>query len=227
VHDVNNLLVPIFCYTDVLARREVSDSELQRSVAEIRDAAKRAAQLARKLLSIAELRAEKRGPVQMNVLLARLADMLTRLLGSHIELSLHLYPDLPSIDIDQERLERVILNLVLNARDAMPTGGRLVIETKSTTREADGRAIGGSTWVTLTVTDDGVGMDRATRDRIFEPFFTTKSREAGTGLGLSSALSFVQRNQGFIDVETEPGRGTTFRVGFPTLVSASSAAPAT
>jgi PAS domain S-box-containing protein len=226
VHDVNNLLVPIFCYTDLLALRDPSDGELHRSVAEIREAAKRAAQLARKLLSIAEFREERRGPVQMNAMLGRLADMLARLLGSHIELSLHLHPDLPDIDVDQERLERVILNLVLNARDAMPEGGRLVIETKATTREVEGSALGSSTWVTLTVTDNGVGMDRATRDRIFEPFFTTKSREAGTGLGLSSALSFVNRNQGFIDVETEPGQGTTFRVGFPTLVTASSATPA-
>jgi signal transduction histidine kinase len=210
----------------LLALRDPSDGELHRSVAEIREAAKRAAQLTRKLLSIAELREERRGPVQMNAMLGRLADMLARLLGSHIELSLHFHPDLPDIDVDRERLERVILNLVLNARDAMPEGGRLVIETKATTREVEGSAFGGSTWVTLVVTDNGVGMDRATRDRIFEPFFTTKSREAGTGLGLSSALSFVNRNQGFIDVETEPGRGTTFRIGFPTSATASSATPA-
>lgn len=228
VHDVNNLLVPIFCYTDLLSRREPSDDELHHSVAEIRDAARRAAQLARKLLSIAELGVEKRAPVQMNVILGRLADMLARLLGNGIELSLHLHPDLPAIDIDQERLERVILNLVLNARDAMPNGGRLVIETKSTAREAPGSGLGASTWAMITMTDNGIGMDRATCDRIFEPFFTTKSRETGTGLGLSSALSFVHRNQGFIDVETEPGRGTTFRIGFPTLVlTASSATPAT
>ena len=227
VHDVNNLLVPIFCYTDLLSRREPNDDELHHSVAEIRDAARRAAQLARKLLSIAELGEETRAPVQMNVILSRLADMLARLLGSEIELSLDLHPDLPAVDIDQERLERVILNLVLNARDAMPKGGHLVIETKSTTREAPSSGLGDSTWVVISVTDDGTGMDRATCDRIFEPFFTTKSRDTGTGLGLSSALSFVHRNQGFIDVETELGHGTTFHIGFPTLATASSATPAT
>jgi PAS domain S-box-containing protein len=226
VHDVNNLLVPIVCYTDLLALREPSDGELHRSVAEIREAAQRAAQLARKLLSIAELRVEKPAPVQMNAMLNRLADMLARLLGGNIELSLHLHPDLPDVDVDQERLERVVFNLVLNARDAMPKGGCLVIETKSMARAVEGSGLGDArpTWVTLSVTDNGVGMDRSTRERIFEPFFTTKSPETGTGLGLSSALSFVQRNQGFIDVESELGRGTTFRIGLPTLVVASGAA---
>jgi signal transduction histidine kinase len=230
VHDVNNLLVPIFCYTDLLALREPGDGELQRSVAEIREAAERAAQLARKLLSIAELRAEKRVPVQMNAMISRSADMLARLLGNHIELSLHLHPDLQTIDIDQDRLERVVLNLVLNARDAMPKGGRVVIETNTMKREGptgSGLPSTPRTWVTLTVTDTGVGMDKATRDRIFEPFFTTKPREVGSGLGLSSALSFVKKSHGFIEVETAIGQGTTFRIAFPAAFETASETPAT
>ncbi|HMI87567.1 MAG TPA: ATP-binding protein [Polyangiaceae bacterium] len=221
VHDVNNLLVPIFSYTDLLAQREPADGELQRSVAEIREAAERAALLARKLLSIAELTTERPAVVQMNDMLLQMKPMLTRLLGDRIELSLRFDRELGHIEIDRERLERLVLNLVINARDAMPNAGTLVVETIRELRDAPTRralgASGATAYAVLCVTDTGAGMDAATRARIFEPFFTTKSSQGGTGLGLSMVHSFVTRNGGFIDVDSQPGCGTTFRVGFPAL----------
>jgi len=226
VHDVNNLLVPIFCYTDLLALREPADDELQRGVAEIREAAERAASLARKLLSIAELTNEQPAVVQMNDTLDKMREMLTLLLGARIELSLRFDRALGCINIDKERLERLVLNLVLNARDAMPAGGKLVIETVGALRDVGSSATLGADpskrYAVLCVTDTGVGMDASTRAHIFEPFFTTKSRAGGTGLGLSMALSFVNRNQGFIDVDSRPGYGTTFRIGFPVFTEFSS-----
>lgn len=224
VHDVNNLLVPIFCYTDLLALRESADDELRRSVAEIRDAAERAASLARKLLSIAEVTTEKPTILQMNEMLMQMQDMLTRLLGNRVELSLQLDGGLGKIEIDRERLERVVLNLVLNARDAMPNGGRLTVATMSSSRGIRSTLTTGADagpqqqFAVLCVTDTGVGMDPSTRARIFEPFFTTKTRPGGTGLGLSTVLSFVTKNRGFIDVDSRPGSGTTFRLGFPIRV---------
>jgi two-component system cell cycle sensor histidine kinase/response regulator CckA len=220
VHDVNNLLVPIFCYTDQLALRGPADSELHRSVAEIREAAERAASLARKLLSMADVTAERIAVVQMNDMLSQMKEMLARLLGTRIELSLHFDLGLGRIELDRERLQRLVLNLVLNARDAMPAGGRLAIETVSVARGARSTGGVGPRYAVLCVTDTGVGMDAATRARIFEPFFTTKSREGGTGLGLSMVQSFVKHNRGFIDLDTRPGYGTTFRIGFPVLPEA-------
>ena len=216
VHDVNSLLVPIFCYTDLLALRGSADGELHRSVAEIREAAQRAATLARKLLSIADLSEEKPTAVQMNDSIGQMKEMLTRLVGNRIELSFLFDRNLGKIEIDRERLERLVLNLVFNARDAMPAGGQLIIETANEPRDPrSARANTDPLYAVLCVTDTGVGMDAATRARIFEPFFTTKSDQGGTGLGLSTVLSFVSRNRGFIDVESHPGSGTTFRIGFP------------
>ncbi|MET0595208.1 MAG: ATP-binding protein [Polyangiaceae bacterium] len=227
VHDVNNLLVPILCYADLLAMRDPAEDDLLGNVAEIRDAAERAASLARKLLSIAELNAEKPVPLDINSVVGRLSGMLQRLLGEGIDLSLRLEDELGVVIIDAERLERLILNIVLNARDAMPNGGKVFIETSHVLRahrcsnEPNGAP---KRYVTLSISDNGTGMDRATRERIFEPFFTTKSKSGGTGLGLSTALAFVQRNHGYIDVETEPGCGTTFRIGLPEIIDRPSTA---
>jgi PAS domain S-box-containing protein len=224
VHDVNNLLMPILCYTDLLAMRQPADEELHRSVAEIRDAAERAASLARKLLSIAEIAAERPDVVRMNEVLSQMQEMVSRLVGDRIEVSFRFDPALGVIKVDRERLERLVLNLVINARDAMPTGGTLVIETRAGLRDVRSASrpseVSARRYAVLTVTDTGSGMDASTRARIFEPFFTTKSHQGGTGLGLAMVLSFVSRNQGFIDVDSQPGHGTTFRVAFPALPEA-------
>jgi two-component system, cell cycle sensor histidine kinase and response regulator CckA len=226
VHDVNNLLMPILCYSDLLALRQPADEELQRSVAEIRDAAERAALLARKLLSLAELTAEKPRVVGMNEVLFHMKEVLSRLVGSRVELSFRFDPSLGAIEVDLERFQRLVLNLVLNARDAMPKGGALVIETHADSRDvkpAPGGRAGARRYAVLCVSDTGVGMDVATRERIFEPFFTTKSGQGGTGLGLAMVLSFVSRNHGFVDVDSRPGGGTTFRVAFPVVHAGTSA----
>jgi signal transduction histidine kinase len=228
LHDVNNLLVPIVSYADALAAHGPVDGDTARMLGEIRAAAERAAALARKLMSIGQPAPERPLFIQINDVLDQLKDMLRQVVGERIELLMRPDPELAKVRVDRERLERVLLNLVLNARDAMPNGGKLTIQTANLTtadgsrREASGRdAPAEKRYATLAVSDTGVGMDSATRERIFEPFFTTKPVGVGTGLGLSSALSFVNRNGGYIEVDTELGRGTTFRIGLPQVQSGS------
>jgi signal transduction histidine kinase len=202
--------------------REPQGDELAIGIAEIREAAERASSLAKKLLSIAELTAEKPADIEINGVVSRMSEILGRLVGKKVELSTRLEEGLGKVHVDLDRLERLVLNVVLNARDAMPAGGKVFIETSRVLRAhhcAGERRSAPKRYVTLSISDSGVGMDRATRERIFEPFFTTKSEAGGTGLGLSTALSFVHRNHGYIDVETEPGCGTTFRIGFPEVAS--------
>jgi PAS domain S-box-containing protein len=217
VHDVNNLLSPIACYADALAAREPMDAELAAIVAEMREAAHRAASLTRKLLSLARPPAEGPCFVQMNDVLEKMKSILARIVGQHIELVLDLDLDLATVNVDAEELERLVLNLVLNARDAMPNGGRLALETSNVARDL---ANAERRYAVLAVTDTGVGMDARTRERIFEPFFTTKAAGAGTGLGLSNALSLVRCHRGYVEVDTELGHGTTFRIGFPECLRA-------
>jgi PAS domain S-box-containing protein len=222
LHDVNNLLVPIVSYADALVAQGPVDGDTARMLGEIRAAAERAAALARKLMSMAQPAPERPAFIQINDVLDQLMDMLKRVVGDRIELVMKLDPELAQVRVDRERLERVLLNLVLNARDAMPDGGTLTLQTANLIASSGSRlefpARGASPdrhYTTLSVSDTGLGMDTATRERIFEPFFTTKPPGMGTGLGLSSALSFVSRNDGYIEVDTEPGRGTTFRIGLP------------
>jgi PAS domain S-box-containing protein len=226
LHDVNNLLAPILAYSDALLGRGPVDEEMARMLGELRTAAERAATLARKLLSLGQ--ASKDWPVflQLNDVIEQSAEMLKRVAGERVELLLKLDPELGVVKVDREYLERVLLNLVLNARDAMPNGGVLTIQTANRVSAdslrlgfASSRANAERRFATLSVSDTGVGMDAPTRARIFEPFFTTKPPGAGTGLGLSSALSFVHRSGGFIDVESEPGHGTTIRIALPQVGS--------
>jgi PAS domain S-box-containing protein len=217
VHDVNNLLMPIVSYADSLAKREVVDPELAQMVDELRAVAERASSLARKLLSITRPAPDKPSAVKMNEMLGQMTGMLARVAGESIELVLRLDPELVNVRVDRERLELLVLNLVLNACDAMPKGGKLIVQTTNVKRSggaAEGAPPGaGSMHAVVAVTDTGVGMDAETRKRIFEPFFTTKPK--GTGLGLSAALSFMKRSGGHIEVDSELGRGTTFRLYLP------------
>jgi len=217
VHDVNNLLMPIVSYTDSLSKRESADKELTQMVDELRGVAERAASLAKKLLSITRPAPDKPASVKLNEMLEQMKGMLTRVAGESIEIALRLDPELVGVKVDRERLELLVLNLVLNSCDAMPSGGKLLIQTSNVKRsgapsEGDPPG-GGSTYAVIAVTDTGTGMDADTRKRIFEPFFTTKSK--GTGLGLSAALSFMKRSGGYIEVDSELGRGTTFRLYLP------------
>jgi two-component system cell cycle sensor histidine kinase/response regulator CckA len=218
-HDFNNLLTVISGYTEILLRRLGREAEESREIAEVSKAAKRAARLTRQLLAYSRKQVLEPRALQLNDVLTETQTMLERLIGDHIELSTQLAQDLGNIRADHGQIEQVVINLVVNARDAMPAGGTILLETGNVTfagvpteRRPD---MTPGEYVVLAVTDDGLGMDAATADRIFEPFYTTKARGAGTGLGLSTVYGIVKQTGGRIEVESEPGKGTTFRLYFP------------
>jgi len=219
-HDFNNLLTTILGYSDLLLRGHPEDAELQDDVGEIRKASERAAALTRQLLAFSRKQVIEPRVIDLNALVVESSRMLRRLIGEDIELSTRLAPDLPTVRADPVQIEQVIVNLVVNARDAMPGGGRLSIETTvRRVQEARARS-GGSTrgdCVVLVVSDTGSGMDAATQERIFEPFFTTKEKGKGTGLGLSTAYGIVKQSGGDIRVTSVPCSGSTFEILLPAV----------
>jgi PAS domain S-box-containing protein len=218
-HDFNNLLTAIFGYADLLAEDLPPDSPGQTDVKEIRTAATRASALTRQLLAFS--RQQVLQPVVLNVIdvVGDLENMLQRLLGADVELEAHFAADVGNIRADQGQLEQVILNLAVNARDAMPTGGKLTIETANVELDEHyaqtHRPVVPGRYVMIAVSDTGIGMDAATQARIFEPFFTTKEPGKGTGLGLATAYGIVKQSGGFIWVYSEVGRGATFKIYLP------------
>jgi len=218
-HDFNNLLTAIFGYTDLLAEDLPPDSPAQADVKEIRTAATRASALTRQLLAFS--RQQVLQPVVLNVIdvVGDLENMLQRVLGEDVELEAHFAADLGNIRADQGQLEQVILNLAVNARDAMPTGGKLTIETANVELDEHyaqtHRPVVPGRYVMIAVSDTGVGMDAATQARMFEPFFTTKEAGKGTGLGLATAYGIVKQSGGYIWVYSEVGRGATFKIYLP------------
>jgi len=218
-HDFNNLLTAIFGYADLLAEDLPPDSPALTDVREIRTAATRASALTRQLLAFS--RQQVLQPVVLNVIdvVGDLENMLQRVLGEDVELEAHFAADLGNIRADQGQLEQVILNLAVNARDAMPTGGKLTIETANVELDEHyaqtHRPVVPGRYVMIAVSDTGVGMDAATQARIFEPFFTTKEAGKGTGLGLATAYGIVKQSGGYIWVYSELGRGATFKIYLP------------
>jgi two-component system, cell cycle sensor histidine kinase and response regulator CckA len=218
-HDFNNLLTVISGYTEILLRRLGREGEGSREIAEVSKAAARAARLTRQLLAYSRKQVLEPRVLHLNGVITETRSMLERVIGENIEFSTRLADDLGSISADDGQIEQIIMNLVVNARDAMPDGGKLLLETgnvrlgdvSADTREGPNPG----DYVVLTVTDTGEGMDTATRGRIFEPFFTTKERGVGTGLGLSTVYGIVKQSGGHMEVESEPGVGTTFRLYFP------------
>jgi CheY-like chemotaxis protein len=186
---------------------------------DVTSAAERAAELTRRMLAFSRKQVLRPQVVDMNEIVKGMIPMLRRLIGEPIELATELESDLGSIQADPTLLEQVILNLVVNARDAMPLGGKLTIATRNTGGGDRSESIRSDTapppLVTIRVSDTGIGMDAATKARLFEPFFTTKPVGQGTGLGLSMVFGIVKQSGGEIGVESEPGRGTTFKVCFP------------
>ncbi|HEY3838184.1 MAG TPA: ATP-binding protein, partial [Bryobacteraceae bacterium] len=226
-HDFNNLLTVINGHSEMILERLDPRDPLHTSATEITKAGGRAAELTRQLLSFSRKQVIDPQPVNLSQLVAANRNMLTRLIGEDIELITRLEPNLDMVLADSGQLHQVLMNLVVNARDAMPQGGRLSIETTLASFEGSadsdpGQARSGE-YVVLIVADDGVGMDEATRKRIFEPFFTTKGEGVGTGLGLATVYSIVQQWGGWIDLVTAPGRGTRFSIGLPR--TAASAVP--
>ena len=218
-HDFNNLLMVIRGYTDLLLSRLGREAEGSGELAEIGRAAERAMQLTGQLLAYSRKQVLEPRVLDLNRVVTETQAMLGRLIGEHIEFSTALAEDLGSISADAGQIEQIIMNLVVNARDAMPEGGTLLLETGNATF-ADGSTNGRpdtipGDYVLFAVTDSGQGMDAATVGRVFEPFYTTKARGEGTGLGLATVYGIVTQSGGHIEVESEPGLGTSFRLYFP------------
>jgi two-component system cell cycle sensor histidine kinase/response regulator CckA len=220
-HDFNNLLTIISGYSELILGRCGPDDPVCEPVEQISRAADRAAALTRQLLAFGSRQPSEQKDIVLNDVVSNVEKMLRRLIGADVDLVLSLEEPAATIRADSGQIEQVIVNLVINARDAMPRGGRLLIETAGTyidEESAQGRVdlIPGR-YVLLSVSDDGIGMTGDVKSRIFEPFFTTKERGKGTGLGLSTVYGIVQQSRGSITVQSDPGQGTTFRLLFPAV----------
>jgi len=215
-HDFNNLLLAINGYSELAHRRlNGADSGAREAIEEVRAAGDRAASLTRQLLAFSRRQVLQPREIGLNTVIADLTRMLRRLLGEHLELELALDPDAGKILADPSQVEQVLMNLTLNARDAMPDGGRLRIETGRTHVTEVGGELPPGDWVTLLVADTGTGMEEETLRHAFEPFFTTKEPGKGTGLGLATVYGVVEQSGGRVAVASRPGRGTTFLIALP------------
>jgi two-component system cell cycle sensor histidine kinase/response regulator CckA len=216
-HDFNNILSVVIGYSELALARPAIEDDLRREIDEVRKAGERASQLTRQLLTFARRQPSQIQVFSLNDVVDDLSEMLGPLLGETIVLRTELAPSLGPIRTDPAQIEQVIVNLVLNARDAMPQGGNLLIRTvnlfEGTSDRPDGAPAGDH--VVLIVSDTGVGMTDDVRSRVFEPFFTTKEASRGTGLGLAMVYGILQSGGGSIGIESEVGKGTTFRLYWP------------
>jgi len=217
-HDFNNILTAILGYAQLLSERPLGEAALA-EVAEIGRAAERAASLTRQLLAFSRQQVQQIAIVVLNDVVSDTESMLARLLGEDVRICKELAPDLGRAKADPGQIEQVLVNLAVNARDAMPRGGTLRIETRNVDLdEAYVAAHPAGTpgpYIMLAVSDDGCGMDSVTLSRIFEPFFTTKPAGKGTGLGLATVYGIVKQSGGFVWVYSDPGHGSTFRIYLP------------
>lgn len=229
-HDFNNMLSAILGFAGIVARELREDDPLQGDVREITSAAERASTLTRQLLAFSRKQILEPKVLELNRHVASLENMLRRLIGENIELELRFAPNLARVRADPAQIEQVVLNLVLNARDALPNGGHITIETANAVLDGEyGRKhldVTPGRYVMLAVTDDGEGMEESVRQRIFEPFFTTKGVGKGTGLGLATVFGIVKQSGGHIFLYSEPGQGTTFKVYFPETTEAATVSEA-
>ncbi len=218
-HDFNNLLGVIIGYSGVLKKQLGPGNALCEHALEIEKAGQRAASLTKQLLAFSRQQVLTPAVLNLNSLATDMEKMLPRLLGEDIEVSLTLDPELGNVKADQSQIEQVIMNLAVNARDAMPTGGKMQVQTSNVqldqayTWNHPGSKVG--EYVLLAVTDTGMGMDAGTLTHIFEPFFTTKERGKGTGLGLATVYGVVKQSNGYIWVDSAPGKGASFQIYLP------------
>jgi two-component system, cell cycle sensor histidine kinase and response regulator CckA len=220
-HDFNNVIGAVSGWAELGLGEAPPSSPVARYFEKILEQSRRAAGLTRQLLAYARKQRLEPRNVELNQLIIETMALLRRVIGEHIQVILELSPEAPIVRADPTQVEQVLMNLCLNSRDAMPSGGELTIKTEMTelgpeyckvhTYAQPGR------YIQLTVSDTGTGMDGATREHIFEPFFTTKEVGEGTGLGLPTALGIVKQHNGMIEVESQPGKGTTFKVLLPAV----------
>ena len=218
-HAFNNLLTGMLGYTSLLLKRWSSDEKTTTDLKQIRNLANRGAGLTRQLLAFSRQQPLSPTVVHLNDLIQNILSMLGRLIGEDIELTYECKADPDCIRADHSQIEQVLMNLAVNAREAMPHGGSLTIRTaKAALSEGAANAdphISPGRYVVLTVSDSGEGMDKPTLQHVFEPFFTTKALGKGTGLGLSTAYGIVREHAGHIEVESAPGKGASFKVYLP------------
>jgi PAS domain S-box-containing protein len=222
-HDFNNLLTAILGYSDlILASGATSLDEVRPDIEEIKHAGKRASALTQQILAFSRRQILRPAALSLNAVLEGMEPLLRRTLGEDIDLVTRTHLHLDLTEVDRHQFEQVLMNLALNARDAMPSGGRLTLATTNVELDEECcRAhpeIAPGPYVMLSVSDTGLGMDEGILDHIFEPFFTTKAPGAGTGLGLATVYGIVRQSNGSIFVESEPGRGTTFKIYLPRSV---------
>lgn len=218
-HDFNNMLTIILGQCDLILGQGRDEQALRKSIVEIKKAAQRSASMTKQLLAFSRKQMLEPRVMDLNTLLTDISPMIRRLIGADIEFSVRPTSSLGSIKVDPGQIQHVILNLVVNARDAMPNGGRLVIETENVELGEDyvgrRRVVRPGSYARMTVSDTGVGMNAEVQERIFEPFYTTKKRGEGTGLGLSTVYGVIKQSGGYIWVYSEPDRGTSFKIYFP------------
>ncbi|VVS92292.1 response regulator [Desulfoluna spongiiphila] len=217
-HDFNNALTPILAVSGLLLSDLSPHEPMHEDIREIQEAAERCARLTRQLLAFGRRQPMRLTCLNLNTVVTRMEKMLSRVIGEDIELVKCLDPALGNTRADEGKIEQIIANLAVNARDAMPNGGRLTIETRNVTAGDDttaGLAAKAGPLVMLALSDTGEGMDEETRSHIFDPFFTTKENGKGTGLGLSTVYGIVKQSRGNIWVHSEPGKGTCFKVYLP------------
>jgi nitrogen-specific signal transduction histidine kinase/CheY-like chemotaxis protein len=218
-HDFNNLLTIISGYTELALSRPQLPGEAHADIERIENASGRAAALVRQLLAFSRKQVLQPKILDLNKIVLNLDSLLRRLMDERIDMVTRVKDDLGKVKADPAQVEQVIMNLVVNARDAMPEGGQLVVETCNTELDANYAvehvSVKPGRYVMLAVSDTGVGMDRQTVAHIFEPFFTTKESGRGTGLGLSTVYGIVKQSGGYIWVYSEPGKGSSFKVYLP------------
>ena len=223
-HDFNNALTGVIGFAELLKMKLAGNSGALSDIDQIFRGAERAAVLTRQLLTFARRQIIQPVNLDLNAVIANLLMLVSKIVGEHIEIRTILEKPLPTVRADVGQIEQVVMNLILNARDAMPNGGELLVETGladldiETVHRHPYMKVG--SYVILSISDTGIGMDQATRERMFEPFFTTKGLEQGTGLGLSMVYGIVKQHNGFIHVYSEPGIGTTFKIYLPPVEAA-------
>lgn len=228
-HDLNNVLTAIRGYAELLADELPPGTRAGEDLLQIQQASDKAAGITKKLLGLSRNQSVQRSALQLNDVVRGLQPILRQLLPDRVEVRLHLDPDLGVVRADQGQMEQLLIDLATNARDAMPAGGQVHVRTANcnpaevSSAPPDSRA---GDYVALSVTDEGVGMSADLRSRVFEPFFTTKPQDRGLGLGLPMVHDIVTESGGFITVDSEPGRGSTFTVLLPRLATETMTAPA-